>query len=179
LVALATARVERLAHTMLRGQFVRVRRWVETGDVLQNTTVRLWKALGDNPPETPLHFHRLIARLIRNELIDLARHFYGPQGPATHHDTGMALGAGPESDHRPNVDPTAPSVGPSDQIDGVELHLQVQSLPDDEAAVTDLLFYQGLTQEEAAEVLEVDVRTIQRRWQRARRRLGAMLTDPL
>src|SRR5205809_988660 len=58
-----------------------------------------------------------------------------------------------------------------------ELHALVQGLPDEEQAVTDLIFYQGLTQEEAAALLGVDVRTVQRRWQRARRKLGELLAQ--
>jgi len=55
------------------------------------------------------------------------------------------------------------------------VHAAVGSLPEEESVVTDLVFYQGLSQEEAATLLGVDVRTVQRRWQRARRALGAML----
>ena len=51
----------------------------------------------------------------------------------------------------------------------------VAALPEDEATVTDLLFYQGLTQEAVALHLGVDVRTVQRRWQRARRKLDELL----
>jgi RNA polymerase sigma-70 factor (ECF subfamily) len=45
-----------------------------------------------------------------------------------------------------------------------ELHQQINAMPDEERELVDLLFYQGLTQAEAAEVLNVSVRTIQRRW---------------
>jgi RNA polymerase sigma-70 factor (ECF subfamily) len=48
-------------------------------------------------------------------------------------------------------------------------------LPDAERAVADLLFYQGLSQEEAAALLGVDVRTVQRRWQRVRVHLHGRL----
>ena len=48
-----------------------------------------------------------------------------------------------------------------------EFHEQVRRLPADEREVIDLLFYQELTQAEAANLLHVTVRTVQRRWQSA------------
>ena len=48
-----------------------------------------------------------------------------------------------------------------------ELHQQIDALPDDEREVVGLLFYQGLSQREAAEVLTISVRTVQRRWHAA------------
>jgi len=48
-----------------------------------------------------------------------------------------------------------------------EFHEHVEKLPDDEREVMDLLWYQGLTQEEAAAVLKVSDRTVKRRWQSA------------
>ena len=48
-----------------------------------------------------------------------------------------------------------------------ELHEKIKLLPADEHEVFALLYYQGLTQVEAAVVLNVAVRTVQRRWQTA------------
>ena len=48
-----------------------------------------------------------------------------------------------------------------------ELHQHIDALPDDEREVVGLLFYQGLSQAEAAELLGVSVRTVQRRWHSA------------
>src|SRR5947209_2507699 len=78
------ARLQRLAHKMLRG-YPGVRRWEETGDVLQNALVRLLRALDNVSPESPRHFLNLASGLIRQELIDLHRHYYGPQGPGRPH----------------------------------------------------------------------------------------------
>jgi DNA-directed RNA polymerase specialized sigma24 family protein len=49
----------------------------------------------------------------------------------------------------------------------------------EEREAFDLLFYQGLTQAEAATVLEVSERTIKRRWQAARLRLVQTLGGKL
>jgi DNA-directed RNA polymerase specialized sigma24 family protein len=45
-----------------------------------------------------------------------------------------------------------------------EFHRHVDNLPEEDRAVVDLVFYQGLTTSEAAETLEVPERTIKRRW---------------
>jgi DNA-directed RNA polymerase specialized sigma24 family protein len=42
----------------------------------------------------------------------------------------------------------------------------------------DLLWYQGLSQDEAAQALGVDVRTVKRRWREARLTLHQTLLSP-
>jgi RNA polymerase sigma factor (sigma-70 family) len=173
LVGAISGRLERLAHTLLRGSFGRVGRWADTGDVFQGAAVRLWAALAECRPETPLHFHRLSARLVRYELIDLARHYFGPHGLGAKYETPVS---DPASDSTPlPADPAAPHPPSGPAVDPAALHTAVAALPEDEATVTDLLFYQGLNQEAVASHLGVDVRTVQRRWQRARRKLGELL----
>ena len=56
---------------MLR-DYPALRRWVETGDVLQSSLVRLMRALETLKVESPRHFLALSALQIRRELIDLA-----------------------------------------------------------------------------------------------------------
>src|SRR5262249_56133935 len=73
-------RLTSLARRML-GQFQRVRRWAETGDVLQNALVRLVGALQDVKPPTARDFLALATLQIRRELFDLSPPFYPPPGP--------------------------------------------------------------------------------------------------
>jgi RNA polymerase sigma-70 factor (ECF subfamily) len=56
-----------------------------------------------------------------------------------------------------------------------DFHEAVDRLPDAEREVALLIWYCGLTQEEGARLLVVDVRTIRRRWQSARRILSREL----
>jgi len=79
-------RLRRLASVMLRGRAA-VRRWEDTDDVLQNTLLRLNRALQVIAPESPRKFIGLVAAQIRRELIDLYRHHYGPQGHGAHHES--------------------------------------------------------------------------------------------
>jgi RNA polymerase sigma-70 factor (ECF subfamily) len=163
----AVDRLTRLARKMLKG-FPRVRRWEETGDVLQNASVRLYRSLEQVQPATVADFFRLAALNIRRELHDLARHYYGPQGQGAKHAT---LGKGPqESGHgAPSpLDKPGASDDPDEIIDWTEFHQRAEKLPDDEREVFDLLWYQGLSQAEAAQILNVSARTIKRRWQSAR-----------
>ena len=48
-----------------------------------------------------------------------------------------------------------------------QLYIAINSLPEEERQVTDLLFICGLTQAEAAAILDVALKTIGRRWRRA------------
>src|SRR5262245_38143403 len=93
LFAQACGRLERLTRAMLR-DYPGVQRWEETGDVYQNAMVRLCRALADVVPPTPRDFYRLAAVQIRRELIDLARHYYGPQGAGAHHASQPGEGDG-------------------------------------------------------------------------------------
>ncbi|MBX9581005.1 MAG: hypothetical protein K2X87_11910, partial [Gemmataceae bacterium] len=79
LVSVAAGRFAELASVMLRG-YGRLRRWEQTDDVMQGALVRLAGALGRAAPESARHFHRLAVQLIRRELIDLARRYFGPEG---------------------------------------------------------------------------------------------------
>ncbi len=139
------------------GDFQRVRRWAETDDVLQNSLVRLVGALRDVKPATTRDFYALATLQIRRELIDLARHYYGPEGVGANHDS-----RGKDSQlHAAAADSRSE---PGSLAQWTELHEKIGTLPDEEREIVGLLFYQGLTQAEAAELLGASVRTVQRRW---------------
>ncbi len=86
LVGRACERFRRLAQRGLRS-FPLVHRWEETGDVLQNSMLRLHRALDAVTPGDVRQLMALGAAQIRRELIDLKRHYYGPEGLARHHMT--------------------------------------------------------------------------------------------
>jgi RNA polymerase sigma-70 factor (ECF subfamily) len=155
-------RLKRLAGKMLRG-FPAVRRWTGSDDVLQNATLRLLRAMQEVSPDSTAKFFGLATKAIRRELLDLKRHYCGPQGMGAHHQTD-----GPD---RPAREPVDPAPGPDELEEWCEFHAQVERLPAEERAVVDLHFYQGLSKAEAAELLGVDIRTVQRRWNAALQRL--------
>jgi RNA polymerase sigma factor (sigma-70 family) len=161
----ACERLTRLARKMLK-DFGRVKRWEETDDVVQNALLRLYRTLAKVQPENAVEFYRLAAMNIRRELLDLARHYYGPQGLGAHYasvdgDANQTLsGSG-------RIPPVAgEDVG---QLEAwASFHGHVERLPDEEKEVFDLLWYQQLPQAEVAELLRVSERTVKRRWASAR-----------
>jgi RNA polymerase sigma-70 factor (ECF subfamily) len=160
-------RLERLARSMLRG-FPNVRRWADTGDVLQSSLVRLLHTLQAIRPQSTRDFANLAAVHIRWELLDLARRFrnrldrVSPAGEA---------------------DPLAQVPDRDSATDDLNLwtafHEQVDRLPAEEREVVGLTFYHGWTQAEIAELFGVDERTIRRRWRSACRALSETLGDRL
>ena len=148
-----------------------LRRWEQTDDVFQGSMLRLHKALEKTQVESVRHFFNLAALQIRRELIDNARKHFGPQGIAANHHTDMQapddLGG---SLH-------AAFTEPEDLSQWTQFHTLVETLPEDEREVVNLLFYEALTQEEAAQVLAVNVRTVKRRWQSARLKLNGSNDD--
>jgi RNA polymerase sigma factor (sigma-70 family) len=156
-----SGRLQRLTRQMLRGHPA-VRRWVESGDVMQGALMRLLRALQDVQPSSMRDFFALAAQQIRRELIDLARHYYGPQGLGANHATHAAEGSGLQ----PAAN-AADSADPSGLAEWCEFHAKIEKLPEEQREVVGLLFYQGLSQAEAAQLLGVTVRTIQRRWHAA------------
>src|SRR5262245_33810256 len=94
LLRAAGPRLERLARKMLRG-FPDVARWEQTEDIFQNAVVLLLRALTQIQPESVRDFFALAATQMRRELLDLARHYRGPEGMGAHHASGVDLtGAG-------------------------------------------------------------------------------------
>jgi RNA polymerase sigma factor (sigma-70 family) len=163
LLAATCERLRRLTRKMLRS-YPGVRRWEQTDDVLQNATLRLWKALERMTPDSTRHYFHLAGVQIRRELIDLARHHYGPHGSAAHHASDA--GNGPPAHERPDL-----SSDPARLASWCEFHAQVDALPEEEREVFELIWYQGMTQAEAMQILNMPERTLQRCWRNARLKL--------
>jgi RNA polymerase sigma-70 factor (ECF subfamily) len=175
LLKFTAERLVRLTRKMLADN-PRVRRWEETGDVCQKAMIRLYRALEQVRPPTVRDFFRLAATAVRRELIDLARHYYGPEGMGRR-CTGQVSEDSNSRDRQLAGDQSVDE--PSRLAMWAEFHERVDQLPETEREVFDLLWYQGLKEEEAATLLKVSARTVQRRWQSARLRLHAALRDAL
>ena len=168
----ACERLRRLTRKMLKG-FARVKRWELTDDVLQNALLRLWTALGQVTPHSARDFYTLAAVQIRRELIDLTRQYYGPHGMGAHQASKL------ERDRSANPPLADLTLEPSRLAIWSEFHQRVETLPEEEREVFDLLWYQGLTQPEAAALLSISEATLRRRWLAARERLHQALRGDL
>jgi RNA polymerase sigma-70 factor (ECF subfamily) len=172
LVSVSCDRLLRLTRKMLKS-YPRVARWEQTGDVFQNAVIRLCGALKETVPESVPHFLNLAALLIRRELIDLTRHHFGPQGRDAHPDTATSQG------ESPILAATQTTLDPVKLAQWREFHEQVEALPAEEREVFNLLWYHGVPQDEAATLLKLSKRTLQRRWQSARLKIFDALKGAL
>jgi RNA polymerase sigma-70 factor (ECF subfamily) len=154
------------ARHMLRG-FGGIRRWEETDDVLQNALVKLNRALTKLRPNSTRHYYNLATVQLRRVLLDLADHYQGPLGLGANHHTDPTGG---QVARRADS-----STGPGTIAERAEVHRAVERLPDALREVVDLLWYQGLTQKEAAAVLGMSERNLKRLWRAAKLKLADLL----
>jgi RNA polymerase sigma-70 factor (ECF subfamily) len=155
-------RLEQLTRCMLR-DFPSVRRMTDTDDVLQGSMVRLLRSLHELRPANTREFASLMATHIRRELLDLARRF--------RRRPDAAAGGGSEEGD-PLAEVSAPEDGGAEDLElWSAFHERVEQLPVEEREVVGLIFYHGWTQAQIAELLDVDERTVRRRWRSACERL--------
>lgn len=165
------ARLEHLAGKMLR-RYPGVGRWVEADDILQNSLMRLLRALETVRPDSTRAFFGLAAEQMRRELLDLARHFYGPQGLGANQDS---VAAETEAS-RPELEPADPG-DEGDLERWCRFHEEVTRLPAQEREVVGLVYYHGWTQAQVAKLFQVHVRTVRRWWEAALVKLHRELKD--
>lgn len=173
LISHACDRLRRLTRTMLK-DFRRLRQWEETDDVLNTAVLRLMRALDDTRPDSVAEFFRLAALQIRRQLLDLSRQYYGPEGSAARR---AAPAAGAADSSTPVAEGPDSTYNPERLAWWTDFHERVEALPPEERDVFELVWYQGLSQEEAARVLNVPYGTVKRRWLAARLRLQEVLGE--
>ena len=157
LVKVVQSRLRALVNRMFRG-FPNVRGIADMDDVFQESVIDLLRTLRKLRPATTRDFMNLAAVHIRRELLDLARRVKGKQT--------LSLSAPGSTDSPIQHEPAAPE--DADMDEWVELHEAVDRLPMEEREVVSLVFYHGWKQEEIAKLLNVSVKTVRRRWSKAR-----------
>jgi RNA polymerase sigma-70 factor (ECF subfamily) len=165
------AQLELLASKMVR-RFPNVHRWAETGDILQSSLLRLLRSLKklDAPASMP-QFFALAAQQMRRELLDLARRHCGPNRPSLHHASQVPGHAGSATE------PADTDQEPADLEKWCQFHQEVEKLPAEEREVVGLIYYHGWQQAEVAQLLQINERTVRRRWASAMVKLHELLTD--
>ena len=160
LVGRVYARTRRLARRIFRVSFPRLGAAHETGTVHHEALLRIRRTLDRSKPTTIREFWALSTRIIRNTLIDLARRY--DRSPLRKAQPLNACGP----DGRP-LEPAGREETPEVVEMWTELHNRVSRLPKPQRDVFELCFYNGLTQREAASVLECDPATVCRLWRQA------------
>jgi RNA polymerase sigma-70 factor (ECF subfamily) len=166
LLASAVNRLHGLCATLLFRSYPRLTRPplnLQTDEMLGAVIERLLKAMRDVRPPNVRMFFALANQHMRWELNDLARRL-DEQAAAV--------------ELRDSMVPPAPDSGGSElSLDARRILAAIDQLPDEEREVFNLVRVQGLSHPEAAAVLEVSPKTVQRRLNRSRVLLAAELAD--
>jgi RNA polymerase sigma factor (sigma-70 family) len=188
LISRACSRLTKLARKMLN-DYDRLRRFEQTGDIAQDAMMRLHRSLADVQPETVADFFGLAALKMRQVLQDEVRHYFGRKA-TDNADSGPRMpDLSPAHVRSGHVNEDVSTDGnlqgedltfdPAKLAQWTEFHRAVDSLPEKERQIVDLLFYNELSQTDAATVLGVDRSTVQRRWRETRLKLFDMLQGTL
>jgi RNA polymerase sigma-70 factor (ECF subfamily) len=166
LLARAACRLRLLCATFLYKSYPRLTRPpvnLETDELLGGVVARLLTALRTTRPQTVRQFFALACQHMRWQLNDLARRLDEQPAVASMPEAGVA---GPPLSSVSGLTP-----------DGRRMLAAIEGLPEDEREVFDLVGIQGLTHPEAAGVVGVSEKTVQRRLNRARLLLAERLAD--
>jgi RNA polymerase sigma factor (sigma-70 family) len=166
------------ARGFLHGRYARLEPFAQTDDVVQQLYIkilqnqdRFWVNARGEPVRSLAEFLGHTSAWLRDVLCDLLRKEYGREDnrPAV-----LPLDGGP-SDAGPRHDLCSTTLDPEKLRRWAEFHEAAARLPDDLRAVFDLLWYQELSQAEAAALLGVAVPTVKLRWMKARLRVQQSL----
>jgi RNA polymerase sigma factor (sigma-70 family) len=158
-------RLERLCASMLHGSYPRLARPpsnLETTEMLGGVVEGLLKAMHSIHPRTVRQFFALANQHMRWQLNDLARRLDERPVAVPLREGSIIDPAGSDSGLTPA---------------GRRMLEAIDNLPEDEREAFGLVRLQGLTHAEAAEVLDVSTKTVQRRLNRASLLLSEELGD--
>jgi RNA polymerase sigma factor (sigma-70 family) len=165
LLACAVCRLRHLCASILHRGFSRLTRPplnLQTDELLGAVVDRLLKALREARPVTVRQFFALAGQHMRWELNDLARRLDKQPAVEELRDGFVLAPANSDSGLSPDARLMLEAIG---------------RLPEDEREAFDLVHIQGLSQAEAAAVLDVATRTVKRRLDRGIRLLTEWLGD--
>jgi RNA polymerase sigma factor (sigma-70 family) len=165
LLAHAVRRLQILCASLLHRSYPRLARPplnLQTDEVLSAVVERLLKALNEARPATVLQFFALAGQHIRWELNDLARRLDQKSPPNALDENALSAPASSESG-----------------LSSAALRIMdaIERLPEDERDAFNLVRIQGMNQAEAAELLGVSTKTVQRRLHRGLVLLSDELAD--
>jgi RNA polymerase sigma factor (sigma-70 family) len=162
----AAGRLGLLCATLLHKSYPRLTRPpvnLETDELLGGVVAGLLTAMRTTRPRTVRQFFALSAQHMRWQLNDLARRLDERPAAAALPEAGVAAPPG--------------SMASGLTPDGRRMLGAIDGLPEDEREVFDLVGIQGLTHNEAAAVVGISEKSVQRRLNRARLLLAERLAD--
>jgi RNA polymerase sigma factor (sigma-70 family) len=171
LLELTRDRLMRQARRFLHGRYARLEPFEQTDDVVQHLYVkilenqkRFWVNAHGEPVRTLAEFFGHTSAWMRDVLCDQMRKAYGRNDsrPAV-----LPLDGTP-SDTGPRYEPSNSTFDGEKVGRWTEFHEAAARLPDDLRVVFDLLWYQEMSQSEAAALLGIAVPTVKLRWMKAR-----------
>jgi RNA polymerase sigma-70 factor (ECF subfamily) len=165
LLGRAAHRLHQLCATLLHRSYPRLTRPpvnLQADELLGAVVERLLKALRQARPATARQFFALACQHMRWELNDMARRLDERPAAGELCDESVVAPASSESGLSP---------------DSRRILAAIDGLPEGEREAFDLVRIQGMTQAEAAQVLEVSVMTVKRRLNRGLQLLAAALGD--
>jgi RNA polymerase sigma factor (sigma-70 family) len=161
----AVRRLHQLCAALLYRSYPRLSRPpvnLQPDEMLGAVVERLLKALREARPANPRQFFALACQHMRWELNDMARRLDEQPTAVELRDDSVPAPASSDSGLTP---------------DGRRILAAIDGLPEGEREAFDLVRIQGMSQSEAAQVLEVSVMTVNRRLNRGLQLLAAALRD--
>jgi RNA polymerase sigma-70 factor (ECF subfamily) len=161
----AVRRLHQLCASLLYRSYPRLTRPpvnLQADELLGAVVERLLKALRAARPATARQFFALACRHMRWELNDMARRLDEQPAAVELRDESVPAPASSDSGLTPG---------------GRRILAAIEGLPEGEREAFDLVRIQGMSQAEAAQVLEVSVMTVNRRLNRGLQLLAAALGD--
>jgi len=165
LLGRAVGRLHQLCATLLYKSYPRLTRPpvnLQSDELLGAVVERMLKALREARPATARQFFALACQHMRWELNDMARRLDEQPAAVELDDESLPAPASSDTGLTP---------------DGRRILAAIDGLPEGEREAFDLVRIQGLSQSEAAQVLEVSVMTVNRRLNRGLQLLAATLGD--
>jgi RNA polymerase sigma-70 factor (ECF subfamily) len=166
LLAISVGRLQMLCGTLLHRNYPRLAKPplnLQSEELLSGVVERMMKAMRKVKPRTVREFFALANQHMRWELNEIARQFDAETRAMELRES--AIGSTPES----SMSQISP--GTRRMLDAIE------SLPEGEREDFSLVRVQGMTQLDAAAVLGISVKTVQRRLNRSLLVLGSKLRD--
>lgn len=165
LVTVAHARLWKRAHQMLR-RFPSVNTFNQTGDVVNEASVKLLQSLDAIHPENPRRFLGLVGLELRRVLIDLYRHCKGPESYEANRATNVFRGGDGELHH--HVDGVADAGDESDLDEFERLHKAAEQLDEVDQELFHMRWFLNMTHAQIAAQRGCSEKTVKRDWSRVK-----------